>query len=254
LKAGRYYWFANLSDGYLSNSTPTREFISGNLYPSYSINEPDNQTVTANNHIWLNTTAIDETGTLYPGYQNMTVKFYGSNNSDMSSPKLLNTTTNVANNTALAFNWTEAIVEPSYNTTGQVLLMHFNNESPYECYDEETEILTRRELSEEEVYDIITTQPSITLKPISSTSNNLPLKSSTSSKSMDKAFTNLSGSGGWILKTMIPKESTGGYTEVLRKSESLVTSTAPLSLARDKTLLFLIPFDPYSAENSLDCE
>jgi len=121
-----------------------------------------------------------------------------------------------------------------------------------QCYDEQTEVLTRTELTESEIYELINTHSSFTLKPVSSTSNSLPLMSSTSSKSMDKAFTSFSGRGGWIRNTMIPEDSPGGNRAVLRKSESLLSSTAPLSFARDATLLFLIPFGPYSAENPLD--
>jgi len=40
LKAGRYYWYANLSDGYLMNQTPTRNYWVDNTAPSITLNYP----------------------------------------------------------------------------------------------------------------------------------------------------------------------------------------------------------------------
>jgi len=104
--------------GYQTGLTNTSVHVN-TPYPYYTINEPDNQTVTANNYVWLNVTAFDRN-------ENMTVRFYGSNNSDMSNPQLLNTTTNVGNNTAVSFNWSS--FEYSHDSS-MVLWMHFNNDS-----------------------------------------------------------------------------------------------------------------------------
>jgi len=105
---------------------------------------------------------------------------------------------------------------------------------------------------EHKVYGVILNQSSITSNPSSSTTNSLPLNSVTSCKSKDKAFTSFSGIGGWILNTMIPENSLGGYKRVLKKSESLVISTDPLSPDKDIILVFQTPFGPYSAGNHFD--
>ncbi len=93
----------------------------------------------------------------------------------------------------------------------------------------------------------ISDQSSIISNPSSSTTNNFPLNSLTSCKSKDKAFTSFSGIGGWILNTMIPETSLGGYKRLFKKSESLVISTDLFSLDKDIISVFLTPFGPYSA-------
>ena len=102
---------------------------------------------------------------------------------------------------------------------------------------------------EHKVYGLILNQSSIISNPSSSTTNNFPLNSLTSCKSKDKAFTSFSGIGGWILNTMIPENSLGGYKRVLKKSESLVISTDLFSLDKDIISVFLTPFGPYTVGN-----
>ena len=93
---------------------------------------------------------------------------------------------------------------------------------------------------------------STTSNPFSWTTNNLPLNSFASAKNDDKALTSFSAVGGWITKTTIPENSFGGNKEVLRKSESLLKSTAFSSFANSDNLPLLMPLGAYLAGNPFD--
>ncbi|RLI94710.1 MAG: hypothetical protein DRO92_02620, partial [Candidatus Altiarchaeales archaeon] len=93
--------------------------IATNNSPSIILNNPPNNSVTANNYVLLNATVTDKDN------DTMVVYFYGSYNPNVGFT-LLNTTSNVINGSTVVFNWTsfEYLYDPS-----MVLWMHFNNDS-----------------------------------------------------------------------------------------------------------------------------